>query len=409
VVALAREILLKAAEHRKPTGTNGSEEQFEQFPSWGFPAPRVEAAAGLLNLTLHEDCLDDAVLRAVETLSADAVPVVRMHVAQRIYLLRVHAPEFMWQIAKRLAEEEESRPVLTSLVTILPRILNRNRDRLREVVEAIYRRIDPARPGSAELRNRCVDVLTIQHVWDGDEAARDFLDSEVIDNLAARSDEARHMLHQLREPLTRGNGDEQAAIRGRAIKLMSDVLRRAIAEFRAASESLSGRSDLTEDSPEVKVARDLASTIDVIGMEIYFSSGTFDEKQNKGPKVTREQRERLYHEIGEVLDQIADAPLPAVTHHLVETLETFIEFDPRGVFVRLGKAIRGGKPGGYQFDPMAADLFVRIVERYLAERRTLIQKDDEVRELLIEMLDVFVEAGSPKARKLTYGLHELFR
>ena len=58
---------------------------------------------------------------------------------------------------------------------------------------------------------------------------------------------------------------------------------------------------------------------------------------------------------------------------------------------------------------MAASLFVSLVERYLAEYRTLLQRDEEMRRRLIEMLDVFVDAGWPKARQLTYGLHELFR
>jgi hypothetical protein len=94
---------------------------------------------------------------------------------------------------------------------------------------------------------------------------------------------------------------------------------------------------------------------------------------------------------------------------VVETLEAFVEIDPRGVFIRLAQTIEGGKAGGYHFDSMAVDLFVALIERYLAEYRTLLQSDEELRTLLIAMLDIFVDAGWPKARQLTYGLHELFR
>jgi hypothetical protein len=57
---------------------------------------------------------------------------------------------------------------------------------------------------------------------------------------------------------------------------------------------------------------------------------------------------------------------------------------------------------------MAANLFVSLVERYLAEYRTLFQRRKDMRQALIGMLDLFVDAGWPKARQLTYGLHELF-
>jgi hypothetical protein len=101
--------------------------------------------------------------------------------------------------------------------------------------------------------------------------------------------------------------------------------------------------------------------------------------------------------------------LPSATHHLLETLEGCVEFDPRGIFVRIARTIESGRTGGYQTDPMAEKLFVSLVERYLAEYRTLLQGDADLRRLLVEMLDTFVEAGWPRARQLTYGLHEMFR
>ena len=79
------------------------------------------------------------------------------------------------------------------------------------------------------------------------------------------------------------------------------------------------------------------------------------------------------------------------------------------MFRRIARAIRGGEAAGYQFDSLAADLFVRLLEVYLAEHRAMLQRDAEARARLIEILDVFVRAGWPKARRLTYGLHELFR
>jgi hypothetical protein len=58
---------------------------------------------------------------------------------------------------------------------------------------------------------------------------------------------------------------------------------------------------------------------------------------------------------------------------------------------------------------MAAGLVVQIVERYLAEHRTLLQQDDGCRAALIDVLDIFVGAGWAAALRLTYGLQEIYR
>jgi hypothetical protein len=79
------------------------------------------------------------------------------------------------------------------------------------------------------------------------------------------------------------------------------------------------------------------------------------------------------------------------------------------VFIRIGRIVRSGQRGGFQYESLAADIIVKIVERYLAEYRQLLKDDGECRQILIEVLDAFVQAGWPSARRLTYRLEEIFR
>jgi hypothetical protein len=79
-----------------------------------------------------------------------------------------------------------------------------------------------------------------------------------------------------------------------------------------------------------------------------------------------EQAERFYCEAGLILDELADISFPSVTHHLLETLEFFIPSHYREVFIRIGQVVRSGQQGGYQYESLAADLIVKLVERYLA-------------------------------------------
>ena len=53
--------------------------------------------------------------------------------------------------------------------------------------------------------------------------------------------------------------------------------------------------------------------------------------------------------------------------------------------------------------------FVRIVRRYLADFRTVIASNEDLRQRLMSALDIFVEAGWPEARRLVYDLPEMLR
>ena len=48
------------------------------------------------------------------------------------------------------------------------------------------------------------------------------------------------------------------------------------------------------------------------------------------------------------------------------------------------------------------------MERYLAEFWYLLREDEQCLQLLIEMVDGFVEVGWPSARQLAYRLEEIF-
>ena len=148
--------------------------------------------------------------------------------------------------------------------------------------------------------------------------------------------------------------------------------------------------------------------IDSIGNQIYFASGAFDEKQNKGGLTTGQKR-RFYKESEKIMHELSEVDYPGITHHLLETLETFVPVEPKEVFLKIGKAIRAGKSGGYAGEQLAIQLMVGLVEEYLAEYRELFQQNDDCRRTLMEILDVFVQQGWPQARKLTYGLEDIFR
>lgn len=94
---------------------------------------------------------------------------------------------------------------------------------------------------------------------------------------------------------------------------------------------------------------------------------------------------------------------------MLQTLSTYVQDDPRGVLLRIGRLLQAGRAWGYQLETLAEAEFVALVERYLAAHRDLFLRDRECREVLVGALEGFVEAGWPSARQMMYGLDDIFR
>jgi hypothetical protein len=199
----------------------------------------------------------------------------------------------------------------------------------------------------------------------------------------------------------------------RALELMGCILHSSCDSIRALEsrhEGLELDSWATEDREQIRALVHLA---DSIGMQIYFASGAFEEKKQGKEVPARvlgiDRKRRFLEEISPLIDELATLGFPSIVHHLLETLETFIPLDPTAVFRRIGYIVRAGLAGGYQYESLAADLIVELIERYLAEYRAIFREDEECQRTLLDILDIFVLAGWPSARRLTYRLEEIFR
>jgi hypothetical protein len=120
-------------------------------------------------------------------------------------------------------------------------------------------------------------------------------------------------------------------------------------------------------------------------------------------------RRRFLEEATPAIEELATQGLPRLVHHLLETLEFLMPADPETVFIMIGNVVRGGRVGGYQYESLVVSLIVRLVERYLGEYRPLLSANVECQQTLLDILNIFVEAGWPQARQLTYRIDEIFR
>ena len=404
--ALVRTVLLEASGNRVPVAASDADERFVEHV-WGKPAARIEAAKGLMTLLRHPSCENRDVLAAVERLAVDPAPCVRLQIASRILVRYVHDPGWTWRMIKQMARDR-SPGVLRGLVDGPLRSLRFEEPaRVAKISIGIQRAVAGAH-GRKKLANSCGNILADLFVSGRDADATAVMDG-LADDPVAHLEAVTHLAARFREILVSGTVDppdpESDAARGRSWHFLRRVTRGAAAEFRRGAERERDPHHAAEDGPADEQMKDLASLLDSVGWSIYFASGAKDGDESPGEQVLR----RFYADSAEVIDELADVGLPQLSHHLLRALEILVPVDPRGVFCRAARVIRGGRKGGYQYDQMADDVVVRIVDRYLADYRELFQTNEEARQQLIEVLDTFVNAGSEGARRLSYGLDGIFR
>ncbi len=414
--ALTREILLATSLHPVPSHDPERDAQFDESPSWASPAARIESAEGLTLFARHATCATEEVLRALERLSKDPAPSVRLQVANHLCCLYQTAPQTMWSILERLAREDPSRGILQFLLahTLNP-LSGSHPDRVVSLAKGIFDRVVDG-PGAEKVRGFCVDIFTGLYVWRDHLTCREILLGIAAAPVPARN-EAERISFDLRDVLCHGPVDpsdpNEDAVRGRAWDLIERILRSARRELHQIKEAHKDMAFTAWPKPDQEMAQSAARLIDHVGMQIYFASGAFDGKKKDGTGLeslmTLNEKRRFYNEVRPVLDELSDESLPSLTHHLLEMLEVFIPIDPSSVFLRIGRVLRSGKESGYQYESLGADLFVKLVERYLAEYRQVFQEIPECRQTLLEALDIFVQAGWPSAQRLTYQLDQIFR
>lgn len=418
IIEFLKKVLLAASEHSIPEPNENAEENFDDFPSWGFPFVRGDAGEGLVRLARFKDGASDEVLRKIEDLViSDSVPAVRYHIAIRVNSLYDTAPELMWRILNKICVEEKSSGILTWVTqTCLQTLAPFYPDKTFELTKKVYERFRQ-NPKSSEIKRNCTFIfgrLSFQSKHSGSwEILQQF-----INQPEEFKDEVLQIVMNAGESLNLGIGEsfdkQKDYVRHECFKLLEHICRYSYIAF----QSLKTQLDDKEFSEWTEVEKDkykqLHHIIDFIITKIYFASGGAEQiradihDKNKIPMANNE-RLQFWHESQAVLNAVAETSFADVTHRLVETLEFLFIYDPKGIFLLLGKAIRNGKEDYYQYESMAVSNIIKIVETVLSQYAYLLKEDEGCRRTMIEILDTFVEAGWDSAHRLTYRLEEIYR
>jgi hypothetical protein len=416
-----KQILLEASEHPEPIHNPENDKQFDETPSWGGPAARIDAAQGLTQLAHHPACADQTLLDVIEHLSTDPVPAVRFQVAGSVLALYHTAPELMWRIINHMCYLEVSRGVLQGLLPSLDQLGSIYGERVAELTKSIFDRIIDG-DGSWPVRKNCVSILTGLHLWQYSPIADEIM-HEIINQPEIFHKEAQRIVKYLREDLIIGSIQTpeplEEQVRQKAFSLIKQILHSVLSQFHILEAKHQTTPAEGWPEQEQQTVNNLAQVAHTIAMEMFFASGAFDGKRSEvqGNSQSLQKpsaaalgipgKQRFLKEADTIFDSLSTLGFPQLAHYLLETLVFFVDIDPKAILLKIGKVVHSSKSGNYQSDFSGANLIVCFIERFLSEYRHVLREDENCRRVIVEILDTFV--GWPSARRLTYRMEEIFR
>jgi hypothetical protein len=265
-------------------------------------------------------------------------------------------------------------------------------------------------PGMAKCRLSAEALIFDIHIHCSNSEADKFAASIMASPLQ-HAETIKQLVARYSDFLLKGSfenpSDTDHAVRKKTLAFYRSVTEGAFSEIETRAAALDIRKFNFWPADDQDAAHTMFSILDEVSIRLYFAAGRHDGGPRQNDKVSAE-RTRLYWEARDIFERLTGAIVAPTAHHLIQALETFIPLDPSGVFALIAQSVHSADRGGYSFEAMAANLIVRIVERYLADFRTVFADKNRLNDLM-DCLDIFVRAGWPAAQSLTFKLGEIWR
>lgn len=394
--------LLKIAVHSDAPSVDGNTEaRFEQSPSWGSPAPRVDAAVAALDACIQRPDLYPLLRNYIDRLLDDAHPATRLQAATHLVRLwDIDRPGFWSRLSHRL-HHESNFGVLRYIFDLLRRILRTDPVQTEEQLLAILTRFSNT-SNEWRLAKLTAPLFTDLAVAYSSLAAQDILNHWIKEPVVYK-EPLSVIVVALRDAVALGLQPGEAGdskMRHRAQTLFHSIVEAINAHFKSY--------DLNAEIPDdqVEALRACMVLLDTAGMQLYLgvsqTKGGTDSLSDAGCTT-------FLKEMTSTIKLLGETPQPQTVYHLMQLIEILVPYGPSQAFDLTAHAIRaGGSQSGYQYESLGADLLVRLIGTFLADHKDIFADEDR-RQALVGCLEIFMEAGWPAARRLLYRLPEFFQ
>lgn len=346
----------------------------------------------------------------IRAFAGDKSPDVRDEIIMRIAYLWNSDKALLWSLAEGFSEKETSPHVLGQLVNFLIRASNDETEKIGIIAQKLMQRDNVEQTQERDFLRDGIGTLVF-HLWTRHGAidARRTIDRWLANRSSFKA-ELRHAAFSIRNGLVVGYDDDNALDRETRVRCqllafeVIDGSARGLQEYFALD-----RADQT--AARNAEASDDAALLDQMAEQFFFAVGAPEVRKGEEPRALGniDYRRRYLADNERTFRRIGDVGTPKTIYYMLQLLDFLAPGDPTMVFDLVSHALlQGGKLHGYQFESLGANQFVNMIGRTIADHRELF--DEPSRRLaLVEVLEVFVDAGWPAARRLLYRLPEALR
>ncbi len=387
---------------------------FDEHGSWGGPAPLVPAATALMKIARGH--WNASIERLVRKASKLKFRPARAQVAGSLGMLGKTAPDEMWKLAREFAAKDKSPRVVSYLLHSLPWLMSRNAAKARPLLDTVYSRINDEMPGGADVTKICRDLYVDRFLMNPEDLRAAEVVREIVGSRNEKTEYFRSLCFRLRVHLDQcvKSADVTSLRYRRAVGFFGE-LAKLLADDRVDLESIADAR--ASDDANVAQIRAVFTNQKELASEFRFTIGR-DRFGHSLPRASNPQQEAIEERYraaqGELVKALlpsvlllANGASPATAHSLLEGLESYVDDMPNEIFPVIASIVRGAREYGFQLEYMAAELVVKIIERYMTRYPEIIESSDDRRRELVECLDSF--ATWPSALQLVYRFDDVFR
>jgi hypothetical protein len=393
--AAALDRLVELARHPNPQGSAEIDKQFANHGSWGMPSPRIQAARAIGILATKAEYWPLVRELYEQLLLTDPHPAVRHQVVHVLPWVGQIDHDAMWSIIDRMVGTETNPTLVRQLLNALGQRANSDADLLEPLIIRLSNTVEPKESGDDPVTGLIVHFA----IRANRPASRAVLQGWTAD-FANFEKRLNHALFDVRGYILLGLDDgtpDKLQIRNRARQFLLELMDAVEPAVRAWPQS--GRAPTATEITGVKL-------FDGVANQIFYAGGHDTLSLELTDPAARAA---FLSEYGPLISRLSTLGTPAAVHHLITLLSLLLNTDPARCFDLISEALlRTTGVAKYQHESLGADLFVRLVGRFLADYRFLF--DDEARRTkLIDCVALFVEAGWPEARRLFQSLPDLLQ
>lgn len=401
-------LLLFASQSAYPHYKAEIEEQFKKSVSWGGPSARTSAAMGLMLLARQPFPASPGIQAAITKAARDPVGSVRYQVIERLRNVFKDRPDWVYQEIEHAIRNDPADTVVCAAINVLGSVTLDDIPRAMQLIKLVFDRFGQEDDDDGEkCISFAINLIADLAIGHGVADAQTILDG-YVGKIASYPGIIKGLVARNSDKLMIGNpsdpSDAKHAIRKRAFGFYIQVADAARAERDKIAGGRSVKVSGTWSAQDQDDYREMLSVLDQIAMRLLHCSGG---GYNKGTTEPTALQERLFQDAAPIIERLLDIGFPHATHNIVQYLERFIPVDPAGVFAQLVHAVRMSEAFGYSVEQLAADEIVGIVDEYLADHRNVFGDQARLKDL-VDLLDILIRAGWPRAQELSFRLVEIW-